>query len=165
MLSNDKELASGSGSRVYFKQVLNNPAMRKRVEGNRVSDRGDGPKENQFQKSRKEILTNNDIDVLGISEANIESNIDSSLYNIDGYYTARSSGNISRICVFYESNLAVKLIDRKLNNLTAKWLEIGTGNNKWLVCNFYRDHRILGQNGSERMEHQLSRFDFFCNGC
>ena len=69
-----------------------------------------------------------------------------------------------RICVFYESNLAVKLIDRKLNNPAAIWLEIGTGNNKWLVCNFYREHSILRQNGSEKMERQLSRFDFF-NGC
>ena len=55
------------------------------------------------------ILEDHKIDILGVSEANIDTNIDQSQILIQGYNMAKSEGNIARICVFYKSNLNVKI--------------------------------------------------------
>ena len=89
---------------------------------------GNSLRGNDKLESIKEILSNNELDILGISEANIESNTDHSKVNIEGYSMIKSGGNISRLCVYYRSDLSVKIINRNLNNIAAIWLEIGKGN-------------------------------------
>ena len=81
---------------------------------------------------------------MGVSEANIETNVDPSHTLIQGYNMIKSEGNIARICVFYKSDLDVKILDRKLGSLAAVWIEVGTRNNNgWYVTslesiNYYK---------------------------
>ena len=78
----------------------------------------------------KEILFLYKIDVLGISEANIETDIENSCIHIDGYKLERSHGDLARLCVFYKSDLKVKILDNNSGNSAAVWLEIGERKNK-----------------------------------
>ena len=45
--------------------------------------------------------------------------------------------------------------------MAAIWLEIGERKNKWLLCNYYREHTLIGIPGSNSIESQVNRFDQF----
>ena len=57
----------------------------------------------------KEILFLYKIDILGISEANIEKDVENSYINIDGYNIERSHGNLARLCVYYKNDLKLNI--------------------------------------------------------
>ena len=109
----------------------------------------------------KYLLENHKIDVLGISEANIESSLNNYEFDIKGYKCFKSNGAIARVACYVKSDLKVKLIGDTNSNLARIWLEIGSGINKWYICNYYREFRLLGVSGSESLQEQKSRFDQF----
>ena len=41
------------------------------------------------------------------------------------------------------------------------WLEIGENRNKWIICNYYREHTLIGTPGSNIMENQIQRLNQF----
>ena len=43
----------------------------------------------------------------------------------------------------------------------AVWVEIGERKNKWLICNYYREHSLLGVPGSSSAGLQSLRFNQF----
>jgi len=112
-------------------------------------------------ESIKELLTLHNLDAMGISEANIEKNTEDSLLQVDGYNMIRSKGDIARLCIYYKKDLKVKLVNYNTNDSSAIWLEIGERKNKWLLCNYYREHSLLGVPGSNTPELQSLRFENF----
>ena len=40
-------------------------------------------------------------------------------------------------------------------------MEIGERKNKWLICNYYREHSLLGVSGSNSLELQSLKFNQF----
>ena len=121
-----------------------------------LSDRGKEKMENI-----KLLLSDHKFDILGISEANLSSKVNSSLYHIEGYNTITAQGDPSRIIVFIKNNLTYKIRNDLNNNLEAIWFEVGKFKSKWLFCQYYRQHKIIGCNGSETINEQHSRFDNF----
>ena len=85
-----------------------------------LSDRGKEKMENI-----KLLLSDHKFDILGISEANLSSKVNSSLYHIEGYNTITAQGDPSRIIVFIKNNLTYKIRNDLNNNLEAIWFEVG----------------------------------------
>ena len=85
-----------------------------------LSDRGKEKMENI-----KLLLSEHKFDILGISEANLSSKVNSSLYHIDGYNTIIAPGDPSRIMVFIKNNLTYKIRNDLNSNLAAIWFEVG----------------------------------------
>ena len=108
-------------------------------------------------------LSEHKLDILGISEANLSSQVNSSLYHIEGYNTLIAPGNPSRIVVFIKDNLTYKLRKDLNSDLAAIWFEVGKYKSKWLICQYYRQHKVIGSNGSETLTEQHIRFDKFLN--
>ena len=46
-------------------------------------------------------------------------------------------------------------------DMSCSWLEIGKGKNKYLVCNFYREFKLIGVDGSNSFEEQSNRLEQF----
>ena len=59
--------------------------------------------------------------------------------------------------MYYKENLRVNLSENSNINFAALWMEVGDGRNKWMICNYYREFKILGQQGSEIIENQKLR--------
>ena len=49
------------------------------------------------------------------------------------------------------------------SDIAAIWIEVGKYKNKWLICQYYRQHKVLGVNGSETSVEQNNRLDKFLN--
>ena len=47
--------------------------------------------------------------------------------------------------------------------MAAIWFEVGKYKSKWLICQYYRQHKVIGSNGSETLTEQHIRFDKFLN--
>ena len=100
------------------------------------------------------LLINNKIDVLGLSEANLDSALEEHNFKIQGYQSIKSLGNISRIITYIREDLVWKELKDYGNNLSCNWLEIGRGRNKIVVCNYYREFKVLGIDGSNNFKEQ-----------
>merc|ERR1712240_800550 len=73
----------------------------------------------------------------------------------------KSKGDIARLCIYFKKDIKVKLVNHNTNDSSAIWLEIGERKNKWLLCNYYREHSLLGIPGSNTPELQSLRFENF----
>ena len=109
----------------------------------------------------KLLLSEHKLDILGISEANLSSQVSSSLYHIEGYNTLIAPGNPSRLVVFIKNNLTYKLRSDLNSDLAALWFEVGKFKSRWLICQYYRQHKVIGTSGSETLIEQNIRFDKF----
>ena len=88
----------------------------------------------------KHILGNNNIDILGITEANLQMDLDPCNYRIEGYDCLKSEGNIARTVSYIKSNLNYKVCPNLMNDGCAEnWVEIGSNKNKWQIGVFYRE--------------------------
>ena len=93
------------------------------------------------------FLLNNKIDVLGLSEANLDSELEEYNFKKQGYQYIKSPGNVSRIVTYVREDLVWKELKNYKNNLSCNWLEVGKGKNKIVICNYYREFKILGIDG------------------
>ena len=109
----------------------------------------------------KNILTCNNIDVLGVSEANLDSNLEEYNYKIQGFNIIKSPGNVARTVTYIRENIVYKELINYGGDLSCNWLEIGKGQNKLLVCNYYREFKTLGVEGSNSFNEQCARLDTF----
>ena len=87
--------------------------------------------------------------------------LDESAYLIQGYNVIRSSGDIARVIVYIKEDLQYKILSSLNNDIAAIWLEVGKYRSKWTVCQYYREHRVLGVQGSESLDSQTRRFETF----
>ena len=105
----------------------------------------------------KLILSNNKIDILGISEANLKNDLDPCNYRIDGFDCIKSGGDTARTITFIKSNLNYKVITNLMENDCAEnWLEIGSHKNKWTIGVFYREFKQLGKPDSGSLDEQTA---------
>lgn len=110
----------------------------------------------------KQILGNNKIDILGISEANLKQDLDPSNYRIDGFDCVKSGGDTARTITFIKSNLNYKVCTNLMNDGSAEnWLEIGSHRNKWQVGVYYREFKQPGKPDSGSLEEQSARLESF----
>ena len=108
------------------------------------------------------ILGKNNIDVLGITEANLLQDLDPCYYRIEGYDCIKSGGNIARTVSYIKSNLNYKVCPTLMNDASAEnWIEIGTHRNKWQVGVFYREFKKFGEPNTGTFEEQVHRLDSF----
>ena len=106
-------------------------------------------------------LLNHKIDILGISEANLDTNIPEYEYKIQGYSTVKSPRDTSRIVTYISDDIIWKEKKNFGKELACNWIEIGKGRSKLIVCTYYREFKILGVNGSNTLAAQTERFDEF----
>ena len=108
--------------------------------------------------------------IIGISEANLRDDIELNEVNIDGYdmYTSMipEEGKMKRLVTYVREGLDVKLRDDLMDsNFCSIWLEVnlkqGGKNNRMLICQFYREHRIYGVENTEKREEQWMRWSLF----
>ena len=112
----------------------------------------------------KHILSKNNLDILGISEANLPINIPEYVYQIDGYKVQKSGGQYARVITYSKLSLDCKLISNITDGNTAcVWLEAGKTRSKWLVGNYYREHTLLGEPTTRQWNKQVERFENFLN--
>ena len=104
---------------------------------------------------------NNNIDMLRILEANFDSSMEEYNYKIQGYNIIKSPGAVARMVTYIREDILWKKLKGYGNNLSCNWLEIGKGRNKLVVCNYYREFKILGVDGSNSITEQCSRLDEF----
>ena len=82
----------------------------------------------------KFILKEYNVDILGISEANLHHDLDLCHYRIDGYDCIKSREKIARAITYVRSTLNYKVNFDLMNDYSAEnWLEIGTHRNKWYM--------------------------------
>ena len=121
-----------------------------------MSDRG-----KEKLRNIKFLLSEYKMDIFGVSEANVSSLLSESEYHIDGYDTILSQGNPSRLIVYIKNNLSYKVRNDLKTDVAAIWLQVGKYKNKWLICQYYRQHKLIGINGSETLIEQHNRLDIF----
>ena len=122
------------------------------------SDRG-REKLNEIENFLKEKK----IDILGVSEANLDSTIPECEYKIPGYSIVRSHGAISRIITYISDNLIWRELKDFAKDVSCNWLEIGKGKSKLTICMYYREFKILGIDGSNSFTAQVERLESFLN--
>ena len=121
-----------------------------------MSDRG-----KEKLRNIKFLLSEYKMDIFGVSEANVSSLLSESEYHIEGYDTILSQGNPSRLIVYIKNNSSYKVRNDLKTDVAAIWLEVGKYKNKWLICQYYRQHKLIGINGSETLIEQHNRLDIF----
>ena len=115
------------------------------------------------------IIAGHQPHVLGLSEANLRSDVDLSLVQHENYqlHTAPTISNpdlaISRVVVYTHSSLIVKRRpDLEKDTISAIWLEVGLPRKrKILVANIYREWKHLNDHQSGTVAAQLERWCLF----
>ena len=107
------------------------------------------------------LLNKHNIDVLGLSEANLDTELEEYIYKIQGYHCIKSPGRVSRLVTYVREDLLIKDLKSFGQDMSCSWLEIGKGKNKYLVCNFYREFKLIGVDGSNSFEEQSNRLEQF----
>ena len=75
-------------------------------------------------------LCNHKIDILGVSEANLDTKIPEYEYKIQGYSTVKSPGAVSRIISYISDDIIWKEKTNFGKELSCNWIEIGKGRSK-----------------------------------
>ena len=97
----------------------------------------------------KFLLNKHNIDVLGLSEANLFNSVNEAEIRIDKYKIIRQNSNLSRLIVYIKEDLDYRIVDELMDpEVAAIWFEVGSGRSKWLVCHMYREHKIIGDRES-----------------
>ena len=66
----------------------------------------------------------NNIDVLGVSEANLNNSVAEYKYKIEGYNTIKALGPVSRIITYIKEDIVWREIKNYANELSSNWLKI-----------------------------------------
>ena len=108
--------------------------------------------------------------IIGISEANLKQTVEMDKVRIPGYeiytsYTAEG-GVMRRLVTYVREGVNVKLREDLMDtNFSSIWLEInlkqGKKDVKILVCNFYREHKVVGIDKTDQREEQWMRWSIF----
>ena len=101
------------------------------------------------------------MDLLAIPETNIECDLNKTKLLIEGYNLVKLENKLARLCCYVRENLIYKELKLNTGEISAIWIEIGENQNKWIVGSYYREFKIIGENGSETFESQKRRFDIF----
>ena len=103
------------------------------------------------------------IDILGVSEANLDNTLGEYEYKIQGYSSIKSGRDTARVITYIREDLIWKELKNYGNNLACTWLEVGKGRNKLVVCMYYREFKLLGVDGSNSVPEQVLRLEEFMN--
>jgi len=110
------------------------------------------------------IINHENLDILGISEANLQKCIPEYQYSIQDYDCFTMKTDYSRVIVYSKKSLKCKQIENITDESTACiWITAGKGRGQWRIGQYYREHSLLGQQGSNTWNNQVSRFDSFLN--
>ena len=90
---------------------------------------------------------NNKIDILGISEANLDCNLEEFNNKIQDYTLIKSPGSTARIVTYIRNDLTWRELSCYGGDLSCNWVEVGKGKSKVLIGQYYREFKILGKNG------------------
>ena len=108
--------------------------------------------------------------ILGISEANLKETVEMDEVRIPGYeiYTSYKSegGTMQRLVTYVREGVNAKLREDLMDtNFSSIWIEInlkqGKKDVKFLVCNFYREHKLWGLQNTDQREEQWMRWAIF----
>ena len=97
----------------------------------------------------KEYIRKHCLDIIGISEGNVDADLEPCLYNMDGYTSFKSNGKIARMFVYVRDDLVCREVSGLGSEILCKWLEIGKGRTKTVVGQYYREFKVLGKEGSQ----------------
>ena len=124
-----------------------------------------------YQNKHSDIeacLLANSLDILGVSEANCNSNVPSYEVQVEGYSVVwpkmaeSSSNNIARLLLLVKDGTSFKVREDLMSPDAANiWIELSTnGGRKILVGQIYREFQILGQSGHDSASEasQLERW-------
>ena len=107
----------------------------------------------------KFLLSKYNLDVLGLSEANLHKSVNSLEYKIDNYKIFHQDLKIARIVTYVRDDLDCKVEESLMDtNIACIWLWIGRGKLRWLVGQVYREHMVLGDRESSSVESQTERW-------
>ena len=102
------------------------------------------------------------LDVLGLSEANLHKAVNNLEYKIDKYKVFHQDLKIARIVTYVRDDLDCKMEESLMDpNIACIWLWIGRGKSRWLVGQVYREHMVLGDKESSSCESQIDRWRKF----
>ena len=120
--------------------------------------------------SKEELLINTvqeqNIDILGVSEVDLEDFDEKKPFSIKGYDTffhlERPCAKTKRLLCFTKENIEVVQRSNLMCNLLSNiWLEITTKIQKFLICVIYRKFSDLSSKGQMTINQQLERFKIF----
>ena len=129
MVRDSSKMCNKSSYKLEWNKIM------KRVNGNRehsvtiahwnggASQLGKSSKGIEKLEQLKLILSNNKIDIPGISEANLKNDLDPCNYRIDGFDCIKSGGETARTITYIKSNLNYKVLTNQMENDCAEnWL-------------------------------------------
>ena len=108
------------------------------------------------------LLSKYNVDVLGLSEANLHKSVDSLEYKINNYKVFHQDLKIARIVTYVREDVDCKVEESLMDdNIACIWLWIGRGRARWLVSQVYREHMFMGDRESSTAESQMVRWRRF----
>ena len=110
----------------------------------------------------KFLLNKYNLDILGLSEANLHKSVNELEYKIDNYKIFHQDLKIARIVAYVKDDLDCKVEESLMDtNIACIWLWIGRGRSRLLVGQVYREHMVLGNRESSSAENQTVRWRKF----
>ena len=100
-----------------------------------------------------------DLDVLIISESNLDDSFPNTQFQINGYKCLHKDRNIfgARLCFYINEDIPSKQIHAKLlKGLEFVCIEIKLQKLKWLVIDIYKPPQLCGKMFTERLYNQLN---------
>ena len=110
----------------------------------------------------KFLLNKHNVDVFGLSEANLHRSVNDLDVKIEKYKAFYQDSNIARVVTYVREDLDCKIEDKLMDpDIACIWLLIGRGRARWLVGQVYREHMKLGDRESATSEKQIERWRKF----
>ena len=110
----------------------------------------------------KYLLNKHNVDVLGLSEANLHRSVNEYEYKIEKFKAFKQNTNFARVVTYVREDLDCKIEEKLMDpDIACIWLLIGRGRSRWLVGQIYREHMILGDKKSSMSEKQIERWRKF----
>merc|ERR1712240_45302 len=110
----------------------------------------------------KFLLSKYNLDVLGLSEANLHKSVNNLEYKIDKYKVYHQDLKIARIVTYVREDWDCKIEESLMDpDIACIWLWIGRGKSRWLVGQVYREYMVLGDKESSSGASQVERWRKF----
>ena len=115
----------------------------------------------------KNTISEENFDIISVSEVDIEYFDEKKPYSIHGYRTfstlKRPGANTKRLICFVKDNLEVTLRNDLMSELfSSVWLELKSRSQKILICSAYREFSDLINKEQMSVNQQLERWEIFC---
>merc|ERR1711867_415938 len=105
------------------------------------------------------LLNKYNVDVFGLSEANLHKSVNNLEYKIGKYKVYHQDSNIARIVTYVREDLDCKVEESLMDpSIACIWLLMGRGRSRWLVGQAYREHMVLGDKESSSNDNQIERW-------